>query len=795
MPGIYRNGVLFVGTPSDESVFANYVTKTEFATDYGNVDNTSDSVKSVAYATSAGDASTVNNHTIAADVPASAAFTDTTYTLTQDQSDGHILYFTEANGTPVTITIPDNNTTYSDLSDFTNDCGFITNAVNDLTNYYTKSSTYSKTEVNQLISTVPHFAIAVVPDLNIQSPSTSTIYLVPNSGTGANVYDEYVYVYNTSTSTGTFEKLGTQSIDLTQYYTKTQTDTLLAGKADNINFVSGNNTLQLKSGNTILSSVTIAGGSTVIRLADVTGATATMTRDTISLTWTDPDDIAISGVTLAEWAGTKVVRKAGSAPQDSTDGTLVVNSTVHNAYSSTGYADTGLTFGTTYYYRFFPYTTDNIETNGSSVSAIPTRDTISTVPSQSGTLTYDGTSQTATFANYDSTKMSVTGNSATNAGTHTATFTPLYGYQWSDTTTTGKDVSWTIDKATGGATLSSNSVVVDPEHLTATVTISNPTGTIGTPTTSDATVATVSLSGSTLTISSVNDTSGDATISIPIAASSNYNAATVTVSVSAEFLKIVTWAGGTDQEICDMVAAADAGQIDLTEYWSVGNERTVLLNAMSASGTNDYGSWSVSEPYEQQNVTMVLMGKNCYTLKTAVKNTDGTNRTTCSFCVGVKNGIVVLYNWQYGGHMNNSNFNSGSWNSCARRFWCNACYRAALPSTLLPIFKQFEVKTATEYNASTVTISDDWFALFAEKEIFGSRIYSNVTEADALTAIEYYTTASNRVKTKDGANPGGWWERSPYSGASTSFCTVTGDGNADYFSANYPFPFAPFGCI
>ena len=37
---------------------------------------------------------------------------DTTYTLTQDASDGHIITLTPSQGDPMTITIPDNNTEY-----------------------------------------------------------------------------------------------------------------------------------------------------------------------------------------------------------------------------------------------------------------------------------------------------------------------------------------------------------------------------------------------------------------------------------------------------------------------------------------------------------------------------------------------------------------------------------------------------------------------------------------------------------------------------------------------------------
>ena len=74
--------------------------------------------------------------------------------------------------------------------------------------------------------------------------------------------------------------------------------------------------------------------------------------------------------------------------------------------------------------------------------------TISIVPSQSGSLTYSGSSQSPTWSNYDPEKMTVADDSATNAGSYTAVFTPKEGYSWSDGTTTGKNVTWTIGRAT-----------------------------------------------------------------------------------------------------------------------------------------------------------------------------------------------------------------------------------------------------------------------------------------------------------------------------------------------------------
>lgn len=112
------------------------------------------------------------------------------------------------------------------VSDLTNDSGFITNTVNNLTNYYTKTNTYTKSEVDSLISSVSSLDIEVVQTLPTQDISTSTIYLVPKTSSTNDNYDEYIYVNNS------WEHIGSTEVDLSNYYTKTQTDNLLDDKAD-----------------------------------------------------------------------------------------------------------------------------------------------------------------------------------------------------------------------------------------------------------------------------------------------------------------------------------------------------------------------------------------------------------------------------------------------------------------------------------------------------------------------------------------------------------------------------------
>ena len=114
-------------------------------------------------------------------------------------------------------------------SDLYNDSGFITNLVDDLANYYLKSETYTQAEVNSLIGAISTLHIEVVQTLPTEDISTNTIYLVPKQTAGQNdTYDEYIYVNNH------WEHIGSTDIDLTNYYTKTETDTLLDGKVDKV---------------------------------------------------------------------------------------------------------------------------------------------------------------------------------------------------------------------------------------------------------------------------------------------------------------------------------------------------------------------------------------------------------------------------------------------------------------------------------------------------------------------------------------------------------------------------------
>jgi len=131
----------------------------------------------------------------------------------------------------------------------------IQQVTNSLVNYYLKSETYSRAEVNDLVAAVGKFQSKIVSTLPIPSiDTTGWIYLVPSDDPKTqNVKEEYITVLDGSTYK--WEHIGSTNIDLSPYSTTEQMNaaintalqaytttenltTLLAQKQDVINDLS-----------------------------------------------------------------------------------------------------------------------------------------------------------------------------------------------------------------------------------------------------------------------------------------------------------------------------------------------------------------------------------------------------------------------------------------------------------------------------------------------------------------------------------------------------------------------------
>lgn len=518
----------------------------------------------------------------------------------------------------------------------------------------------------------------------------------------------------------------------------------------------------------------------------------------MTIKWSDPAaTITSDGVTLATWASTTVVVKEGSyaTDKDDSDAVYTLKVTTRNQYANTPLTVTGLTNGTTYYISFFPETTDG-GINASTTqrdTGVANRITIANIPSQSGSLTYTGGSQSPTWSNYNTTYMTIGGTtSGTNAGSYSATFTPTTDYRWSDGTTTAKTVSWSIGKATGTLTVSPNSIELSPSNLSDTFTIGgNHDGTISV-VSNNTGIATVSRSGNTVTVNNVNQTTGNTTITVSCTAGTNYTApSSQSVTVEAKFVSSVL--NENDWSVIKSVADASQG----ANYWAVGDRKAVTVN-----GT--VGTQAINGTYY-----VYILGFDHNSSREGTGITFGTFKTALS---GGKDICLVdsHYNdYSTGGqkwfNMNHSsNTNSGGWKGCDLRYDVlgstnsnnndagtttatspvSGTLMAALPSDLRAVMKPMNIYTDNtgggNNTASYVTKSVDYLPLLAEFEIFGTRSYANSAEQNYQQQYQYYKNGNSKVKYRHNStgSTAYWWERSPYCDGSNSFCFVNTYGYA-----------------
>ena len=531
----------------------------------------------------------------------------------------------------------------------------------------------------------------------------------------------------------------------------------------------------------------------------------------MTIKWSDPaTTITSDGVTLATWASTTVVVKEGSyaTDKDDSDAVYTLKVTTRNQYANTPLTVTGLTNGTTYYISFFPETTDG-GINASTTqrdTGVANRITIANIPSQSGSLTYTGGSQSPTWSNYNTTYMTIGGTtSGTNAGSYSATFTPTTDYRWSDGTTTAKTVSWSIGKATGTLTVSPNSIELSPSNLSDTFTIGgNHDGTISV-VSNNTGIATVSRSGNTVTVNNVNQTTGNTTITVSCTAGTNYTApSSQSVTVEAKFVSSVL--NENDWSVIKSVADASQG----ANYWAVGDRKAVTVN-----GT--VGTQAINGTYY-----VYILGFNHNSSREGTGITFGTFKTALSggtdICL-----VDSHYNdYSTGGqkwfNMNHSsNTNSGGWKGCDLRYDVlgstnsnnndagtttatspvSGTLMAALPSDLRAVMKPMTIYTDNtgggSNTASYVTASVDYLPLLAEFEIFGTRSYANSAEQNYQQQYQYYKNGNSKVKYRHSStsSTADWWERSPNYDSSTNFCLVGTSGAASYYYARFSFGLAP----
>ena len=383
--------------------------------------------------------------------------------------------------------------------------------------------------------------------------------------------------------------------------------------------------------------------------------------------------------------------------------------------------------------------TERSVTKTTTLSVTVERKSISTVPSQSGSLTYTGSAQSPSWSNYNSAQLTLGGvTSGTNAGSYNATFTPTANYRWSDGTTTAKTVAWSIGKAAGSLSISPTSMTLDMNNKTKTITVTRAGDGAISAVSGNTAAATVSVSGNTVTVT--GKANGSATITVSVAAGTNHTApSSKTCAVTVSFLDD-TFANNDWSAI---IAACQSGSVP--DSWVVGNSKTMTINGTS---------------YQ-----IDIIGKNHDTY-----TAGGTAPLTFQMhdCYADTK------------QMNSSNTNSGGWTSCAMRSTHLPAILALMPSEVQAGIKEVNKLTSAGSQSSTINTTADKLFLLSEIEIFGSTTYSKAGEGSQYA---YYSAGNSKVKNFSGSAHL-WWGRSPYGSYSANFCIVDRDGSAIYSSAS-----------
>ena len=155
---------------------------------------------------------------------------------------------------------------------------------------------------------------------------------------------------------------------------------------------------------------------------------------------------------------------------------------------------------------------------------------------------------------------------------------------------------------------------------------------------------------------------------------------------------------------------------------------------------------------------------------------------------GITFQLVDCLNTTY--QMNSSNTNVGGWKSSAMRSRMSE-FLGQLDEDLQSVIKPVNKLVSIGNNTSTIeTVSDKLF-LLSEVEIFGSTTYSFAGEG---SQYDWYKAGNTKVKKVNGS-ANYWWERSPFSGGSNTFCDAHSNGNANITNASNSFGVSFAFCV
>lgn len=414
------------------------------------------------------------------------------------------------------------------------------------------------------------------------------------------------------------------------------------------------------------------------------------------------------------------------------------------------------------------------------------RGTIS-VPTVSGSLTYNGQAQSPTLTGYDAGKMTLSGDtSGTNAGSYTAVVTPTAQYKWSDGSTEAKDIQWSIAKATPSITFDPASVSLDTSTTSQAVSVTyTGDGTLSAQSDNSG-VATASLEGTTLTVTGVE--TGNTAIQVSASEGTNYTAASASLSVAVQFAIIIPVVPSQKGTL------TYNGEAQMAEWNDLNTEELTLVGASYQTNAGTYTMGFQPKPgyqwwdgtTETKNATWTIRkAMNNVSLLPSGKVTLNANNKSVTYTASTRFGGDISVSWSNPDYSQYASFSFNNENKTV-----TVLAKKELPNNLNYISLIFLSEESENWDSSTNSRMIDIESLTS---VFGvswdssqpSTALTRLTKANdpnKLVTVDITTEPVPAVGTGSGSSPFDkympWMEMEEYNiEAETGMRTKKGNSN------------------
>lgn len=414
------------------------------------------------------------------------------------------------------------------------------------------------------------------------------------------------------------------------------------------------------------------------------------------------------------------------------------------------------------------------------------RGTIS-VPTVSGSLTYNGQAQSPTLTGYDADKMVLSGDtSGTNAGSYTAVVTPTAQYKWADGSTEAKDIQWSIAKATPSITFDPESVSLDTSTTSQAVAVTyTGDGTLSAQSDNSG-VATTSLEGTTLTVTGVE--TGNTAIQVSASEGTNYTAASASLSVAVQFAIIIPVVPSQKGTL------TYNGEAQMAEWNDLNTEELTLVGASYQTNAGTYTMGFQPKPgyqwwdgtTETKNATWTIRkAMNNVSLLPSGKVTLNANNKSVTYTASTRFGGDISVSWSNPDYSQYASFSFNNENKTV-----TVLAKKELPNNLNYISLIFLSEESENWDSSTNSRMIDIESLTS---VFGvswdssqpSTALTRLTKANdpnKLVTVDITTEPVPAVGTGSGSSPFDkympWMEMEEYNiEAETGMRTKKGNSN------------------